>query len=435
MKEKKIHALTRIKAAVGGAIAGWIGGGITLADGGFWSKWFGLSNFSGKRVTVNSALQISTVMACVRLISEVLSTLPVGLFYKGEDGAPVAATEHQLYYLLHSQPNATMTAPVFWQALIASLLLQGKAYVEKRMSAGVITSLEFLITDQVSNPRRLASGALEWSYNDPVTKTTRIIPESRMWHLPAFTLDGINGISPVSYGANIFGAAIAADQASAETFTNGMKATGLVMMDAVLTEAQREEMRAHVKTVSDNGGVMVMEKGSGYQQLRMNPQDAELLSTRSFNIEEICRWFRVDPSLVAHGSKDSNWGTGLEEKMTWFVTLVLRPWAVKIESGIKKDLLSPVERRKFSAEFALEGLLRGDSKARAAFYAQMTQNGVMTRDECRRLENLAPLGGNAAVLTVQSNMLPIDKLGNGGAAGSTAKNALLAWLDQPNKKD
>lgn len=125
MKEKKIHALTRIKAAVGGAIAGWIGGGITLADGGFWSKWFGLSNFSGKRVTVNSALQISTVMACVRLISEVLSTLPVGLFYKGEDGAPVAATEHQLYYLLHSQPNATMTAPVFWQALIASLLLQG----------------------------------------------------------------------------------------------------------------------------------------------------------------------------------------------------------------------------------------------------------------------------------------------------------------------
>lgn len=408
-------------------------GSISLTDGAFWSRWLGMSNFSGKSVTVNSALQIGTVMACVRLISEVLSTLPFGLFYKDARGAQIPATDHQLYYLLHTQPNATMTAAVFWQVLLLSLLLHGNSYVEKRMSAGVITSLEFLRPEFVTR-RRLKSGVILWRYNDPLTGETRTIPENRMWHVPAFTIDGETGLSPVAYGANVFGAAMAADEASAETFTNGMKASGLVTMDVVLKPDQREDIRKHVKQVSDSGGVMVLEKGSEFQQMRMNPQDAELLSTRIFNIEEMCRWFRVDPALIGHGGKDSNWGTGLEEKMIWLVTLTLRPWAVRLEQGIRKDLLTPAERQRYSAEVALEGLLRGDSAARAAFYSVMTQNGIMTRDDCRQKENLPALGGNAAVLTVQSNMLPIDKLGEGGGASTTAKNALLAWLDNGEKE-
>ena len=149
----------------------------------------------------------------------------------------------------------------------------------------------------------------------------------------------------------------------------------------MLKPDQREDIRQHVDKVQKTGSVMVMEKGAGFQQLKMNPQDAELLSTRKFNIEEICRWYRVDPSLVGHGGKDSNWGTGLEEKMTWLVTLAMRPWVVKLEQAIRKDLLRPEEKRRYYAEISLEGLLRGDSKARAAFYSQMVQNGIMTRDE------------------------------------------------------
>src|SRR5690606_14325175 len=153
--------------------------------------------------------------------------------------------------------------------------------------------------------------------------------------------------------------------------------------------------------------VMVLEKGAGFQQLSMNPQDAELLSTRSFNVEEICRWFRVPPFMVGHSEKSTSWGTGIESQMIGFVTFVLRPWCVRIEQSVRKSLLTPAERIRYTPEFALEGLLRGDSQARAAFYSTMTQNGVMTRNEVRRLENLEPVEGGDS-LTVQSNMIPLN---------------------------
>ena len=250
-----------------------------------------------------------------------------------------------------------------------------------------------------------------------------------MWHLPAFTLDGVVGLSPIRYGANVLGAAMSADQASADTFKNSLKSPGLLLMDASLQAGQRDDLRAHIRKVSDEGGVMVMEKGAGFQQLSMNPQDAELLGSREYNIAEICRWFGTPPPLIGHGEKNTSWPTGFEQQMIFWVATSLRQWLVKIEQGIKKDLLSPVDRLKYSVEFALEGLLRGDSAARGAFYSVMANNGILTRDELRQLENRAPMGGNAAVLTVQSAMLPIDSLGVGQTApGTNVQNALKQWL-------
>ncbi|MBP1314446.1 phage portal protein [Herbaspirillum sp. 1130] len=428
MKTDKQTWPRRMKSAVAGAVSGWLGREIQLTDGDFWRGWLG-NNFSGQRVTVNSTLQLSTAMACVRLLSEVISTLPFGLYEKDKNGTPIAASDHQLYYLIHTQPNADMTASTFWQVFMASMLLHGYARVEKRMAGRTITSLIPLVPECISR-RRIAPGVYEWHYNDPILGTSRVIAPANQWEVPAFTLNGIDGLSPIAFGANVFGAALAADKASAETFTNGLKSPGLVMMDSVLKPEQREDIRQHVDKVQKTGSVMVMEKGAGFQQLKMNPQDAELLSTRKFNIEEICRWYRVDPSLVGHGGKDSNWGTGLEEKMTWLVTLAMRPWAVKLEQAIRKDLLRPEEKRRYYAEISLEGLLRGDSKARAAFYSQMVQNGIMTRDECRRLENLPVHGGQADALTVQSNLLPIDQLGLGADGATQVRQALNAWLSR-----
>lgn len=424
MSETKTKQPGRVKSA----LLNWLGVPIALTSGDFWAAWNSNSNFAGQNVTINSTLQLSAAWACIRLISETLSTLPMNL-YKDTGGAKVVAREHQLYTLLHTQPNADMTAAVFWQAFIASMLLWGNAYIEIRKSGGVITSLEFLLPGLVTW-RRLETGGVEWKYADPVTKRTRTIPESRMWHTPAFTLDGVTGLSPISMGANVFGSAMAADEASAHTFKSGMKSAGLVTMDAILKPEQREDVRQHVKKVSGDGGIMVLEKGSGFQQLSMNPQDAELLSTRGFNVEEICRWFRLDPSLVGHGGKDSNWGTGLEQKMTWLVTLALRPLAVRIEQSARKSLLLPAERGTYSAEFALEGLLRGDSAARATFYSQMTQNGIMTRNEVRKLENLESKDGGDE-LTVQSNMLPMSMLGQ----VTSAQDALKNWLGIEGKTD
>lgn len=410
------------------ATAQVVASGGRLTDASWWGSLLGTSNWSGKSVTPDSTLQLGTANACIRLISETGSTLPLGLYRRGPDGVPVAATDHQLYYLLHSQPNARMTAAVFWQAFFASLLLWGNAYAEKRMSGDTITSLDFLRPDFITR-RSLADGSVEYAYNEPGAGKVRSIPESRIWHVPAFTLDGIDGISPVRYGANLFGAAIAADQASADTFRNGLKSPGVLMIDGTIGPGQRDEVSQHVRRASDDGRVLVMERGVGFKPLSMNPNDAELLASRAWSVEEICRWFRVPPFMVGHSEKSTSWGTGIEQQMIGFVTFVLRPWAVRIEQSIRKDLLSPVDRLTYSAEFALEGLLRGDSAARASFYSAMVNNGVMTRDEVRRLENLGPMGGNAGVLTVQSAMLPIDKLGAGVDLPATqARDALKQWL-------
>ncbi|KAB2902140.1 MAG: phage portal protein [Burkholderiaceae bacterium] len=412
----------------------WLGKTIGLTDGDFWSAWLSGSNWSGQTVTTRTALQLSAAWACVRLIAETLSTLPMGLYRTRPDGSKELATNHALYNLLRSQPNADMSAVDFWQAILASLLLWGNAYAEKRYSAGVITSIDFLNPERITR-RRLKSGAIEWKYDDPITGRVRVIPEAAMWHIPAFTLDGQVGISPIRMGANVIGSAIAADKASAHTFTSGMKSSGLVTTGAsVLKPDQREDIRQHVKKVSDTGGVMVLEMGMGFQQLNMNPQDAELLSTRGFNVEEICRWFRVPPFMVGHSEKNTSWGTGIEQQMIAFIIFVLRPWCVRVEQSIRRNLLTPVERLTHSSEWALEGLLRGDSAARAAFYSQMVQNGVMTRDDVRRLENLPLMGGNANVLTVQSNLLPIDALGV-NAGGAAAQDALRNWLGINNEKD
>lgn len=421
----------RIKSAIAGTLASWLGQSITLRDGAFWGSWFGGRNFTGKSVTVNSALQISTVWACVRLISETLSTLPMNL-YRDDGEAKVVAKDHDLHRLLHSMPNADMSASIFWQIYLASMLLWGAAYVEiRRNNRGNITSLDPLLPDCVT-ARRLTTGAIEWKYRDPVTKVTRPIAETDMWFTPAFTVDGLSVMSPIRMGANVIGAAIAADEASARTFSEGMAPAGVITMDATLKGQQRDDIRAHVKKVSVEGGVYVLEKGSEFQQLTMNPQDAELLSTRSFNVEEICRWFRLDPSLVGHGGKDSNWGTGLEQKMIWMVTLALRPLAVRIEQSVWKGLLTPVERLTYSAEFVLEGLLRGDSAARAAFYGAMTDKGIMTSDECRVKENLPKKGGNADVLRVQSQMIPLDMIGEKDKAAEV-QNVLRDWLSNTDK--
>ncbi len=400
---------------------------ISLTNGAFWADYYGNNSFTGTSVTVSQALKLSTVWACVRLISETLATLPLGFYKRNEDGSRTPATSHNLYNILHNQPNADQTAVVFWEAVVASLLLWGNAYIEVVRSGKTIIALHFLLPSQMTvKPRE--SGGYSYSYRDSPSGKERPIAEADLMHIPAFSTDGVFGLSPIAYGANVFGAAIETDKTSAETFRDGMRSPGIITMDMLLKPAQREEIRAHAKSAAANGDLMVLEKGTGFQKLGFDPESAELLASRSWNVEEMCRWYGVDPSMIGHGSKDSNWGTGLEQKMLWFITLTLRKWCVRVEQAVRKSLLTPVERLTYFAEFSLDGLLRGDSESRAAFYSVMTQNAIMTRDECRVKENLPRMGGNAAVLTAQSNMLPIDKLGQ-ATPGSAAADALKAWLD------
>jgi HK97 family phage portal protein len=424
MSETKMKKPGRVKSAV----LKWLGAPISLTDGEFWGAWNG-SSAGGKPVTVDCALQLSTVWACVRLISETISTLPLGFYEKMPDGSRRAATDHPLYELLHSQPNADMTAVQFWEAVIASMLLWGNAYIEKARIGKRVVALNFLLPQRMQK-RRLTDGSMEYKYLDLDGKL-RVIAENDLVNIPAFSLDGVNGLTPMAYGAKVFGAAHATNDASAKVYSTGMRAAGFLKVQGKLDKDQREALRERLKTFTaggpEAGTAMVLENGTDYTQLSINPNDSQMLESRQFAVEEICRWFRTPPSMVGHGGAASNWGTGIEQQMIGFLTFALRPIISKVEHAIRKSIIEPGEKTRFFAEFGVEGLLRADSAARAQFYSTMTQNGIYTRNEVRQLENMPRMDGGDE-LTVQSNMIPLSMLGKITSTAGAAKNALLDWL-------
>lgn len=379
---------------------------------------------AGRPISERGILQLSAAMGCIRLLSQTIATLPITIFRRLPDGGRKAAYEHPLYELLHNQPNKDMSAVDFWQVMIASMLLRGNAFAEKLRIGDRIVGIDFLDPSRVSWTAK-SDGSLQFFYADAAGKRRKLAPDD-IWQIPAFTLDGKLGISPICYGASVFGGALAAEDASQSIFANGMSASGYVTTQPGqwLTPEQREKMRGHLDEFSyqaaNSRKSFILEGGMGYTQLSMNPEDAQMLETRSFNVEEICRWFGVPPTLIGHGEKTSNWGTGLEQQNIAFLTYSLTPWLRKIEQSIRRALIAPGEKGRYFAEFNVTGLLRGDTAARASYYSQMVNNGLMTRDEVRRLENLPAMGGNAEVLTVQTALSPLDKLGEDTEEAPTA---------------
>lgn len=406
------------------ALQNWLGVPVGLNNDSFWQEWFGTSA-SGQVVTVDKALQLSAVWSCVRLLSETVSTLPLRLYERRADGGRIAATNHPLYEILTKRPNAEMTPGRFMLMVVASICLRGNAFVEKKRVGSRIVALDPLLP-QYMTVKRLDTGRLEYKYT---TKgQTRVIPEADLMHIRGFGLDGVCGMLPVSTGKEIFGAAISAEEAAAKVFAQGMQASGILSSDTALKPEQREQLRASLQAFmgSKNAGkIMVAEAGLKYQGITMNPEAAQMLESRSYGIEEVCRWFRVPPFMVGHMDKQSSWASSVEGQNLQFLTNCLRPLLENIEQEIIRCLLDRDDR--YFAEFAVEGLLRADSQGRASYYNICLQNGWMSRNEVRKLENLPPIPGGD-VYTVQSNLLPIEQLGQGKDGGEQVRAALSAWL-------
>lgn len=380
-------------------------------------------------------LQLSTAMACVRLLASTIATLPIGFYRRLPNGEREPATDHPLYALLHHQPNASMTSVDYWQMQIAWMLLRGTAYTEMDMIGSRLVAIDPL-QPKFLTWRKLDGGARLYTYRDPKTGRSRDIPEARVWKLPAFTLDGGEGLSAIKYGAGVFGNATAADDASSNLFSNGMSASGFVRTpdNVWLDKDKRDKLRGHLREfayqASHSREVFVLEGGMQYTPLAMNPDDAQMLETRAFNIEEICRWFGVPPTLVGHGDKTSNWGTGLEQQNISFLTYSLRPWLTKIEQSIWKYLIPSADKNKYYAEFNVEGLLRADSAGRAAFYSSALQNGWMNRATVARRENLpVPEGGD--IFTVQAALVPLGALEARASAALPAPGVVNKPEDLP----
>ena len=395
----------RIKAA----LLNWLGVPVGLTDDAFWAALSGRE--AGQQVNERSVMQLSTVWACARIIAETIATLPLGIFERTEQGRK-SASNHPIHYLIHRQPNDSTTAAVFWEAMVVSMLLRGNAFAERRMIGGRLVALQFLSPGRLKITRD-AKGVQRYGYTEADGRV-REIPAANIFRIPGFTVDGDWGLSVIEYGSKVFGNALAAANAANTTFERGLMPTVGFKFPHLLKKEQREEFKENFSKISGAvmaGDPVLLEGGMEAQSIGINPKDAQLLESRSFSVEEICRWFRVPPFMVGHSEKSTSWGTGIEQQMIGFLTFTLRPWLTRIEQAINKDLLTPVDRMRYYAEFSIEGLLRADSAGRANYLSTMVNNGLMTRDEGRAKENLPPKGGNADVLTVQVAMAPIDQLG------------------------
>lgn len=381
---------------------------VKLTDPGGWD--LTLATAANKRVEPDTALQLSTAWACIRLLSETIATLPLGLYTRSGE-TKVLARDNPLYTVLHDQPNADQTAVEFWEGMIACLCLRGNAFAEKEMVSGRLVALTPIDPDKVSLIRT-PEGRRQYRVGGPTGQ--RILDEDSVFHLKGFGIGGDLGLSPVAYARESMAAALAADEAAARFFASGMQLSGFIETGtATLKADQRKQLQELFQKFAGSpnaGKMMALEGGMKWVPLGLSPEDSQLLMTRAFNVEEICRWFRVPPFMVGHTEKSTSWGTGLEQQMIGFLTFSLRPYLTRIEQAVKKQLIAPADRGKLFAEFNLEGLLRADSQGRAQLYSTYAQNGISTRNEIRARENMAPMdGGND--LTVQSNLVPLAMLG------------------------
>lgn len=406
---------------------------LRLTDGVAWSAFAGRRSNSGQHVTDQSALQLAAAWACIKITAQAASSLPLAFYEKDAKGSRVEIEDGDLVEVLAESPNRDQTPLEFWETQTAWLLTRGNAYSEIVDSPrGRLISLENTLPASKTFPYRKQDGTLVYKFNDRGKPET--LPREKVLHFKGFGQGMASpdlGLSPIAVGANSFGAAQASQQASASTFANGMRPSGFFTFDQQLTPEQRELARKNLieplKGSDKAGSIGILESGVGFSPMSLNPEDTQLLETRRFDVEEICRWFGVPPIVIGHSAEGQTmWGSGVEQILITWLTLGIDPICDRFEARIRKDLCRRRGYRRRYAEFNREALLQMDSKAKAAFLSTMVENGLMDRNEGRQKLNL-PRRDGADELTAQVNLAPLDKLGE-KSGGASLQNELRNFL-------
>jgi HK97 family phage portal protein len=411
------------------------------------------SSYGGITVTPEVSLMLSAVWSCIGRYQKTISTLPLQLMRQTGRNSAERFSKHPLYRVLHDQPNSQMSAAIFWQQFIGQQMTWGAAYAVKlKAPDGRIVGLKPLLsaymTTYLDEQERL-----RYFYSPGGgTNTDRDYAADELFVVMDRTMDGYAPLSRIQYAANSLGVAIAADRAANLTFRNGLRASGILTVGAWLKENQRKAYRDKINEFVGTGngdssdkqyGVFVAENATKFEPINLNPVDLELLSSRKFSIEDVCRWYDTPPILIGHATEGQTmWGTGVEQIILGWLKLGLAPVLRTTEQEIWRQLLTPAEQGEgIFSEYNLEALLRGDSQARAAFWSQMLQNGVYTRQEARERESLPEIA-DSNQLTVQSNLVPLDQLGqNQPNDAQQVRNALRSFLGleesrgEPKAKD
>ncbi len=368
--------------------------------------YFGASA-AGKSVTPRSALQMSTVYACVRVIAETIASLPLHVYERTDTGS-VKAYDHPLYFLLHDEPNSEMTSFVLRETMLSHLLLWGNAYCQiLRNGRGHILGLYPLLPDRMTVDRDSA-GKLTYDYMTRDSVTVRLRPEDVL-HIPGLGFDGIMGYSPIALEKNAIGLGIAAEEYGSKFFSNGATPAGVLTHPNTVKDpnALRESWNAAYGGSANSGKVAILEEGMTFERISMPNNEAQFLESRKFQVSEICRIYRVPPHMV--GDLEHATFSNIENQSISFAVHTIRPWLVRIEQSMNRALFSDKEKGSFYVRFNIDGLMRGDYKSRMEGYAIGRQNGWLSTNDIRDLENMNPVpdeeGGNA--LLVNGNMIPI----------------------------
>lgn len=366
---------------------------------------------AGIVVTPSSALGLSAVYACTRLYAGTIAGLPLQVL-RGERGSRVVFKEHPLYPILHDSPNYDQTSFNALDMMVTSLELRGNAYAAKKFgSQGQIIALRPIHPDAMS-VRRLASGEIEyrWTENGKYYVGT----DRDVLHIRGAGGDALGGVSVLSVARNAISAAIAAETAAAATFANGMRPSMVIQYKDFLSPANREAANGAMMDKYSgalNAGKPFILEGGEVKNVSISPEDAQMIETRGFGVEEICRFFGVPPVMVGHAGAATAWPTSAEQQGLIFQRFSLKPRLECIEQAMNQQLLTPEDRANgVVIEFNIEGLLRGDSAARSAFYAQGLQNGYFTINEVRAWENLPPVTGGD-IPRMQMQNIPITQAG------------------------
>lgn len=386
--------------------------------GSFCSFYMGGSS-AGKNVNERSAMQMTAVYSCVRILAEAVAGLPLHLYRYKEDGGKERAIDNNLYHLLHDEPNKEMSSFIFRETLMTHLLLWGNAYAQIiRNGKGEVVALYPLMPNKMQVDRD-ENGELYYIYtrSSDEAKTmegvTVYLTPRDVLHIPGLGFDGLVGYSPIAMAKNAIGLAIATEEYGAKFFANGAAPSGVLEHPGTIKDPSRlrENWNSTFGGSANSGKVAVLEEGMKYTPISISPEQAQFLETRKFQIDEIARIFRVPPHMVGDLEKSSF--SNIEQQSLEFVKYTLDPWVIRWEQSLSRALLNEDEKRKYFFKFNLEGLLRGDYESRMSGYAVARQNGWMSANDIRELENMdkIPAEDGGDLYLINGNMLPLNKAG------------------------
>ena len=374
---------------------------------------------AGKYVNERSAMQMTAVYSCVRILAEAVAGLPLHLYRYTKDGGKEKAIDHPLYLLLHDEPNPEMSSFVFRETLMTHLLLWGNAYAQIiRNGKNEVIALYPLMPNKMSVDRD-ENGQLYYTYQRSTDEahtmdgSSVILKAQDVLHIPGLGFDGLVGYSPIAMAKNAIGMAIACEEFGAKFFANGAAPSGVLEHPGTIKDPGRvrEAWQSQFGGSSNSGKVAVLEEGMKYTPISISPEQAQFLETRKFQINEIARIFRVPPHMVGDLEKSSF--SNIEQQSLEFVKYTLDPWVIRWEQSLMRALLTQDEKKMYFAKFNLDGLLRGDYQSRMNGYAIGRQNGWMSANDIRELENLdrIPAKEGGDLYLINGNMLPMKNAG------------------------